>query len=174
MTRFPLRRSAASFALFLSLLLFPPEARAGTFPYWGLSFGTAERAAAHVGVSFGQDIPGAGTEGFAMGSGPVIEATLGMGAGRIGVGRSLLVLTEEKSIRVLADLKAVATRTWDEPRGASHHATYLGVEGGLSVAFVRLTMGVSKRLEDKPSGASALFTWGLGVQVRIGGAKPRD
>jgi hypothetical protein len=174
MTRFPVRPSAVLLVLFLPLLFLPTQARAGTLPYWGLSFGTAERAAAHLGVSFGDHIPEAGSEGFAMGTGTVLEGTLGMGAGRIGIGRSLVILTEEKSIRVLADLKGVVTRTWDEPRGASRNATYLGVEGGLSVAFVRLTMGVSKRLEDKPSGADVLFTWGLGVQVRMGRPKARD
>lgn len=149
------------------LLVLPAGAHAGTFPYWGLSFGTAERAAAHLGVSFGADIPSE-ADGVAIGSGPIIEATVGMGAGTFGVGRSLLILTDEKSLRVLGDLKAVATRTWDEPRGASRHASYLGVEGGLSISFVRFTMGVSKRLEQKTSGNNVLFTWGAGVQVRMG------
>jgi hypothetical protein len=174
MTQAPARRWSALFAfLLLNLLLMPSAARAGTFPYWGLSFGTAERAAAHVGVSFGDDIPSEASEGFAMGSGPVVEATVGMGGGKIGIGRSLLILTGEESLRVYGDLKAVATRTWDAPRGASVHATYLGVEGGVSVAFVRFTLGVSKRLEDKSRGANVLFTWGAGVQIRMGGSKPR-
>ena len=168
MTQDQARRSTRLLCLLSLLLWFPPAARAGTFPYWGLSFGTAERAAAHVGVSFGDDIPSDGSEGFAMGTGPVVEASIGRGAGKIGIGRSILILTEEKSLRVYTDVKAVATRSWDEPRGASPHATYLGVEGGLSVSFVRITMGLSKRLENKSSGASVLFTWGAGVQIRMG------
>lgn len=166
-----MRRPAALFVLSLPLLLLPSKAPAGTFPYWGLSFGTAERTAVHVGVSFGDDIPSDGGGGFAMGTGPVVEASIGRGAGKIGIGRSILILTEQKSLRVYADVKAVATRSWDEPRGASPHATYLGVEGGLSVSFVRFTMGLSKRLENKSSGANVLFTWGAGIQVRIG--KPK-
>ena len=149
----------------------PAPARAGTVPYWGLLFGTPERATAHVGVSFGDDIPSGASEGFALGTGPVVEASIGLGAGKIGIGRSILILTEEKSLRVYGDLKAVATRTWDKPRGASAHGTYLGVEGGLSVSFVRFTMGVSKRLEEKAHGADVLFTWGVGVQIRMGGSK---
>jgi len=171
MTKALVRRWIPLAGLSLALAFLPSGARAGTFPYWGLSFGTPERAAAHLGVSFGDDIPSEASEGFALGSGPVVEATIGMGAGKIGVGRSLLILTEEKSLRVYGDLKAVAIRTWDEPRGASAHATYLGVEGGLSISFVRFTLGVSKRLEDKARGANVLFTWGAGVQVRIG--KPK-
>lgn len=164
-------RCARLLAVGLTLGLLPSAARAGTFPYWGLSFGTPERAAAHAGVSFGHGIPGAGTEGFAMGSGTIVEAAIGTGAGTLGIGRSMVILTEEKSVRVLADLKAIVSRTWDEPRSASANSTCLGVEGGLSVAFVRFTMGVSKRLEDQPAGDDWLYHWGLGIQIRIGKAK---
>jgi hypothetical protein len=167
MTQAPVFRSAALILPFL-LLAAPSTARAGAFPYWGLSFGTPERAAAHLGVSFGRDIPGAGIEGFAMGSGTILEAAVGMGAGTFGAGRSVVILTEEKSVRVIGDLKAIAVRTWNEPRSASANSTYLGVEGGLSVAFVRFTMGVSKRLEDRPEGDDWLYHWGIGIQIRIG------
>jgi len=170
MTQAPVRRSAALILPFL-LLAAPSLARAGAFPYWGLSFGTPERAAAHLGVSFGRDIPGVGIEGFAMGSGTIVEAAVGMGSGTLGVGRSMVILTEEKSVRVIGDLKAIAVRTWKEPRSASANSTYLGVEGGLSVAFVRFTMGVSKRLEDRAAGDDWLFQWGVGIQIRIGKAK---
>ena len=168
MTRPKLRRLSGSFLFLSALALLPSAARAGTFPYWGLSFGTAERTAASLGVSFGDRIPGEVEDGFALGTGPVVEATVGMGGATFGVGKSVLVLTDAKSLRLYADWKAVVTRTWDRPRGASAHATYLGVEGGLSLSFVRFTMGVSKRLEDKASGANVLFTWGAGLQVRMG------
>ena len=165
-------RFSAQFPVLIGLLLMGPSpARAGAFPYWGLSYGSPERAAAHLGVSFGADVPGAGIEGFAMGSGTMVEATVGMGAGTFGIGKSLVILTEEKSLRVLADLKAIASRTWDEPRAASANSTYLGVEGGLSVAFVRFTLGVSKRLEERTQGDEWLYHWGVGIQVRIGKAK---
>lgn len=168
MTRPKLRRLSGFLLLLPLFALAPADAQAGTFPYWGLSFGTAERTAASLGVSFGDRIPGEVEDGFALGTGPVVEATVGMGGAKFGVGKSVLVLTDAKSLRLYADWKAVATRTWDRPRGASAHATYLGVEGGLSLSFVRFTMGVSKRLEDKASGANVLFTWGAGLQVRMG------
>ncbi len=153
------------------VLFWPALAQAGAFPYWGISFGSPERAAGHLGLSFGEDVPGAGTEGFAMGSGTIVEATAGLGAGTFGIGRSMVILTEEKSVRVLADLKAIVSRSWDEPRSASPNSTYLGVEGGLSVSFVRFTLGVSKRLEERIKGDDWLFHWGAGIQIRIGKAK---
>ncbi|MEO8361234.1 MAG: hypothetical protein ABI672_14475 [Vicinamibacteria bacterium] len=167
------RASSPGRTLCLGLLvcgLFPGAAHAKAFPYWGVSFGTPERTAAHLGVSFGRDIPG-DAEGFAIGTGPVVEVSAGMGGGSLGVGRSLLILPED-SIRVYADVKAVATRTWDKPRAASPHATYVGIEGGLSVAFVRLNVGVAKRVEQKTRGANVLFTWGAGIQIRIGSRRP--
>lgn len=168
----PKRRSLARVLVFVALLLaWPAQARAGAFPYWGLSFGSPERAAAHLGVSFGDAVPGAGTEGFAMGSGTIVEAAVGIGAGTFGIGRSLVILTEEKSVRVLADLKAIVSRSWDEPRSASPNSTYVGAEGGLSIAFVRFTMGVSRRLEDRENGDEWLYHWGVGFQIRIGKAK---
>lgn len=155
------------------LVLAPAAARAGTFPYWGLSFGTSERTAASLGVTFGDSVPGEVSEGFALGTGPILEATVGMGGAKLGVGKSFLILTDRKSVRLLADWKAVGTRTWDRPRGASAHATYLGLEGGLSLSFVRFNLGLAKRVEEKSRGANVLFTWGVGAQVRIGKSKPR-
>ena len=171
MTRFPGRFSARSLLVVALVLLWPGEARAGTFPYWGLSWGSPDRIAAHLGLSFGDDVPGAGTEGFALGTGTVVEAVVGQGSGTLGIGKSIVILTEENKLRLVGDLKAIGVRTWDEPRSASAHSTYLGVEGGLSLSVVRFTMGVSKRLEDRVEGDEWLYHWGVGIQVRIGKGK---
>jgi hypothetical protein len=165
-------RFSARFLLAAALLLLcSGEARAGTFPYWGLSFGSPDRIAAHLGLSFGGDVPGAGTEGFALGTGTVVEAVVGQGSGTLGIGKSIVILTEERKLRLVGDLKAIGLRTWDEPRSASAHSTYLGIEGGLSLSVVRFTMGVSKRLEDRLEGDEWLYHWGVGIQVRIGNAR---
>jgi hypothetical protein len=150
------------------------EAAAGTFPFWGVSFGTPERAALHLGATFGGDVPRGSDEGVSIGTGTVIEATAGLGAGKFGIGKSLIVLTDEKHLRVLADVQLVGTRTWHKPRGASAHATYVGVDGGLSVSFVRFSIGVSKRLEDKSRGANVLFNWSAGAQIRFGKSPKRQ
>lgn len=171
MTTIPGRSCARFLALVALLLGFSSPARAGAFPYWGLSYGSPERWAGHLGLSFGGDVPGGGVEGVALGTGTVVEATIGIGAGTVGIGKSLVVLTEEKHVRVVADLKAIVSRTWDEPRAASANSTYLGAEGGLSVSFVRFTLGVSKRLEERIEGDEWMYHWGVGIQVRIGKAK---
>ena len=174
MMRVPGRSSARHLALVV-LLLSAPSARAGTFPYWGLSFGSPDRIAARLGLSFGDHVPGAESEGLALGTGTVAELAVGQGSGTFGIGKSFILLVpEERSLRLIGDLKALAVRTWDEPRSASPHSTYLGLEGGLSVAVVRFTIGVSKRLEDRLEGDEWLYHWGLGIQVRIGRARPKD
>lgn len=156
----------AGLLLFGLALLMPSPARAGSFPYFGVSFGTPERAAAHAGVAFGGSIPAGGGE-LEIGGGSIVEFSFGEGAGQFSVGRSLVVLTEEKALRAVADVRATLAHTWDSPRGASPHATYAGIEGGLSVSLVRFTLGVSKRLEQKPIGSDVLVTWGIGVQIRL-------
>ena len=164
-------RRFSGFSVLSLLSVLSGAAEAGTFPYWGFSFGTSERTAVNFGVTFGASVPSDVSEGLALGTGPLIEGTVGMGAAKLGIGKSFLVLTGHKAVRLLTDWKAVATRTWDRPRGASAHATYLGLEGGLSLSFVRLNLGLSKRLERKSSGAGLLVTWGLGAQIRLGGAR---
>ena len=159
-------------ALFAVILGAAPQAHADTFPYWGVSFGTPGRAAGTLGVSFGDAIPGE-AEGLAIGTGAQIEASVGRGGAKLGIGRSIVILTEEKAARLLADVKAVGIRTFDRARGASPHSTYLGVEGGLSLSVLRLTLGVAKRLETKSVGADVLFTWGVGLQIRIGRRAPQ-
>jgi hypothetical protein len=167
------RRPIHARSLFLAALLacWPSSARAGAFPFWGLSYGSPERWAGHVGLSFGDDVPGSGIEGFAFGTGTVLETTVGVGAGSFGIGKSLVLLTEEKHLRAVADLKGIVTRTWNEPRAASADSTYLGVEGGLSVTFVRFTLGVTKRIEERTRGDEWMYHWGVGIQIRIGGKK---
>ena len=145
----------------------PAAVSAGTFPYVGVSFGTPQRPAAQVGVAFGRNVPRGGAE-FEMGAGSIIEASIGRGAGQMSVGRSFLLLTDKNPVRLLADMRATISRTWDSPRGGSPHATYAGVEGGLSLSVVRLTLGVAKRLESRLFGANVLVTWGAGVQFRMG------
>ena len=147
------------------------RADAGAFPFWGVTFGTAERTAFHVGASFGRQVPSDAVDGVALGTGTVIEAAAGMGAGKLGIGRSMVVLTDDRRLRVLADVQLVGGRTWARARGASPHSTYAGVEGGLSISFVRLSFGLLKRLEDRTAGANLLFTWGAGFQIRIGRPK---
>jgi hypothetical protein len=159
--------SGWSLGLVAAVTLLPGPAHAGSFPYFGLSFGTPDRAAARVGVAFGQSIPSGGGE-VEIGASPIVEAGIGMGAGQIGLGRSLLILTDEKHLRVLSDVRATLTRTWGSARGASPRSTYTGVDGGLSISFVRFTVGVSKRIERRSSGANFLFGWSVGAQIALG------
>lgn len=156
-------------------LLIGSPAEAGTLPYWGFQFGTPTRASAQFGVTFGDSVPerGGGVGDLSIGTGTIIEASAGAGGGKIGIGKSAMVLTDLKAVRAIADYRLTLGRTWAFPRGASAHATYAGLEGGLSLSLLRVSLGVSKRLETRPVGSNWLWNWGLGLQFG-GFGKGRD
>jgi hypothetical protein len=68
------------------------------------------------------------------------------------------------------DLRAVITRTWDNPRGASPNSTYVGGEVGWLglVGFFgasRLSVGYAKRVSGPSPGDGHLLTWGVGYEI---------
>ena len=94
---------------------------------------------------------------------PGFQATAHVGAGgwRVGAGPAWGPLFGP-------DILVSATRTWSAPRGAAPNSTYLGVEAGYQILFVRSSLGVSRRV-DGPAGPSrTIFTWNVGVRIAIG------
>jgi hypothetical protein len=73
-----------------------------------------------------------------------------------------------------ADLRAIVTRTGDQPRGASPNATYLGGELGLGTLGVRFTVGYSNRVSGPSINRDHIFTWGVGGQIPVWWGKPKD
>ena len=68
------------------------------------------------------------------------------------------------------DLRAVITRTWDNPRGASPNSTYVGGEVGWlgQVGFwgdSRLSVGYAKRVSGPSPGDGHILTWGVGFEI---------
>jgi hypothetical protein len=89
-----------------------------------------------------------------------VEAGVGQGGARFSAGHSSFL--EYVGI----DLRGVLTRTFKSPRGATPSSTYAGVEGGLTIAYVRVTAGVAHRLGGL-GGKATIFTWSGGVQIPI-------
>lgn len=65
------------------------------------------------------------------------------------------------------DLRAVVYRTWGSPRAAASHATYAGVEGGLSLAYARFSAGIAQRVAGTSGDRGTIVTWSAGVQVPV-------
>jgi len=68
------------------------------------------------------------------------------------------------------DVRAVITRTWDHPLGASPNSTYAGGEVGWGgpVAFLGLlrpSVGYAKRVSGPSSGNGHIVTWGVGLAI---------
>jgi hypothetical protein len=94
-------------------------------------------------------------------SGAIVEGAAGQGGirGAFGLQRFLEYIG--------LDVRAVVHRTWSSPRGASADSTYLGGEMGLTIAYVRLSLGFARRVAG-PSGEKATIkTWTAGMQIPI-------
>jgi hypothetical protein len=66
----------------------------------------------------------------------------------------------------VGDFRAVVTRTWDSPRGASTNSTYVGGEVGVGL-LARLSVGYAKRISGPSRGDDHILTWGVGVQIPV-------
>ena len=60
------------------------------------------------------------------------------------------------------DLRAVVTRTWDHPGGASPGATYVGGEVGWGLGF-RVSVGYARRVGGPSAAPANVVTWGVGM-----------
>lgn len=66
----------------------------------------------------------------------------------------------------VGDFRAVVTRTWDGPRGASANSTYVGGEVGFGL-LARLSVGYAKRISGPSTGDDHILTWGVGLQIPV-------
>jgi hypothetical protein len=67
------------------------------------------------------------------------------------------------------DARFVMHRTIGEPRGASSDSTYLGGEAGLTIAYVRVSVGAGQRIAGASGDDHRTFlTWTVGVHVPLG------
>jgi hypothetical protein len=89
-------------------------------------------------------------------------ADAGVGQGGVRVSAGLARYLEYFGL----DLRGAITRTFGSPRAATPRATYAGVEGGMTIAYVRFTIGVAHRLGGSGDKAT-IFTWSGGVQIPI-------
>ena len=68
----------------------------------------------------------------------------------------------------VGDFRAVVTRTWNSPRGASANSTYVGGEVGFGL-IARLSVGYAKRISGPLTGDDHIVTWGIGLQIPVWG-----
>lgn len=121
----------------------------------GAQYGTPLKASASLGLFRSQPNPARHPQidGF------IVEAGAGPGGVRASAG--LAGFLEFFGL----DLRGVVTRTFSQPRGASARSTYGGVEGGLTIYYVRLSAGVAHRLAGPPGDKATIFSWGAAVLI---------
>jgi hypothetical protein len=64
------------------------------------------------------------------------------------------------------DVRAVVTRTWDQPR-TSAEATYVGGEVGWGGLGLRLSAGYGKRVAGAATAPGHVVTWGVGLAIPV-------
>lgn len=90
----------------------------------------------------------------------IVEGGAGQGGVRVSVGTAGFL--EYFGI----DLRGVVSRTFARPRAADARSTYAGAEAGMTIAYVRLSIGAAHRVSG--SGAKpTILTWGAAVQIPI-------
>ena len=94
------------------------------------------------------------------GSGLIFGGSVGAGGTQVWAGKVLLGDVSN------VDFRAVATRTWDNPRGASRNSTYVGGEVGWGLG-VRLSVGYAKRIRGRSTGDGHIVTWGVGLEIPV-------
>jgi len=88
-----------------------------------------------------------------------VEGSAGQGGARASVG--LARFLEAFGL----DARAVLTRTWSSPRDASPDSTYGGIEAGVSIAYVRVSVGVAHRIAGASGPDATIVTWGAALQL---------
>jgi hypothetical protein len=99
-------------------------------------------------------------DGICVARGVQIEGNVGAGGWRVGAGPAFGPLFG-------ADVLLTAARTSAAPRGASPHSTYIGVEAGGTLLFVRPSVGIARRVTGPSGPDRTIVTWGLTVRVPL-------
>lgn len=99
-------------------------------------------------------------DGICVAPGIEASAHLGVGGWRVAAGPAWGPLFG-------ANVLLTATRTWSSPRGASGESTYVGVEGGYQILFVRSSVGIARRVSGPPGPKRTIPTWSVAVRVPL-------
>ena len=94
------------------------------------------------------------------GSGLIVGGSVGAGGAQAWAGKALLGSVGNY------DFRAVVTRTWDNPRGASPNSTYVGGEVGWGLGL-RLSAGYAKRIRGFSTDDGHIITWGVGLEIPV-------
>ena len=103
----------------------------------------------------------------------LVDAEVGSGGGKLGlgIGAEAKVRSDDFRGTVGTGFEPTIARTWGSPVGTDPGLTYLGPELDLYVLRFGLSLGVLWRVAGT-DGASALFSWGLGIGLERGASAP--
>ena len=147
--------------LAVALALVRPQVPGHDPPHLGPMFLPAAGYGAPLGAAGGLSVFLPTTDDGQQRGGFIVDAAAGQGGARIGFGRATFIEY------VGFDARAVVSRTFDSPLLASGKSTYAGIEGGLTLAYVRVSAGVARRLSGPAGPRATAFTWTAAFQYPI-------
>ena len=100
-------------------------------------------------------------EGGERRDGWIVEARAGQSGGRLAFGRQGYL--EYFGL----DARAFVSRTWKRPLNASTDSTYVGAEGGMTIAYVRVALGIAQRVAGPSGDHRTVLTWSAGVHIPL-------
>lgn len=101
--------------------------------------------------------------------GPLIAVSIGADAGRLELGYGALASGGSPLLGFGLDGRLTLQRTWQSARDATPNSTYVGLEAGLMLSLVRVSIGVSQRVAGPAGPKGTLLTWSAGLQLALGG-----
>ena len=134
--------------------LCPATLQASDFQALLLEANYAKPVRANVGASllFSDDVSSEG------GSGIIVGGSVGAGGMQVWGGKAALGNVGN------TDVRAVVTRTWNNPRGASANSTYVGGEVGWGLG-VRVSVGYANRIRGPSTDDGRIITAGVGLEI---------
>jgi hypothetical protein len=145
----------------VALLMASATADAQTIPnpsnpvlFPAVQFGAPARWTGGIGVL----LPYGDNRSAQRGQGLMVEASAGQSGARVSAGPFWF----EEYLGL--DGRIVLQRTWGHALRAATGSTYLGAEGGVSIAYLRLSAGVAWRVAGPTGRHGTIFLWGAGLQ----------
>lgn len=98
--------------------------------------------------------------------GPLVGISLGTDAGKVEVGYGCLDSAGTPLLGFGIDGRLTLTRTWQEARSTTK-TTYAGLEAGLMVSVVRVSLGLGKRIQGPQTARDLVVAWSVGIQLPL-------
>jgi hypothetical protein len=97
--------------------------------------------------------------------GLLVGADVGTGGIRFAAGPAVRAKPTRGPVMFGQDVLVSISRTGRMPRRAAPESTYLGVDAGVTLVFVRFSAGIAHRVSGAAASNGTVFTWSAGMHT---------